>query len=80
MTTYIVITVEGGMIQGITAAPDEADVRVVVLDYDVEGREVPKIRIFTDKTEEACNIYESPVGHNHAFVDWYFDELEKVTG
>ena len=73
----IVITIEGGQIQGITS--DDKELEVCVLDFDTDGQDVPKIRTFSEYwKKEPCNIYSEVVGYNKNFINHYFTELKHV--
>lgn len=73
----IVITIEGGMIQGITT-DSEDELQVCILDFDTDGQDSPEIETFYGGRKELCNIHDIHIGINKKFVTHYFNELEKV--
>jgi hypothetical protein len=78
----IIITIEGGLIQGVTADnPKELD--ILIMDYDCEGGDnVPKIRnYFGDRKLEDCNIYISEIGTQaeDGMIDNYFHQYENIS-
>jgi hypothetical protein len=79
--TRMVITVEGGIIQGITHDNEELKdmaLEVCVLDFDCDGNEDAKeINLYYQGLKAICNIYKEDAGYNKDFVEHYFKEMKK---
>lgn len=74
----LLITVEGGIIQGLTT-DEENDIEVVVLDFDADGiDDVPEIKTYYTGRKEPCNIYEESIGVSKELVEYYFNIFKQV--